>query len=358
MRRLARTVLLAAVVADALLSLASPAAADISSRRVVGGLDQPVAFTFDPDGNIWYVGKSSGEVRVVDRETDDDSLFVDVPGVNSEGERGLLGIALHPRFPAKPFVYVYATRDVSGALKNQVLRYRDDAGSGTDMTVVFSANASDSPYHNGGRIAFGADGKLYIVVGDGHDSSNAQDRGDDRGKILRVAPNGDIPSTNPFDSRVWAYGIRNSFGFGFDPTNGRLWETENGPECNDEINLIRKGGNYGWGPNETCSGSAPQNTNQDGRRRVLPEVVYENTIAVTGIAFCDDCGLGDRNDGAAFHGSANDGHITRLLVNARRNGVQRHSVVLDHGSSTLSVEVGPGGRIYFSDFSGIYVLTR
>jgi glucose/arabinose dehydrogenase len=357
MRRPIRTLVLAGVVVGALLALASPASA-IGQRRVAGGLDAPVAFTFDRSGNIWYVGKSSGEIHVIDGSSHDDTVFADVAGVNSDGERGLLGIALHPRYPDTPFVYVYATRDVHGHLRNQVLRYRDDGGTGADQTVVFSTPASDTPYHNGGHIAFGPDGKLYIVVGEGHHSANAQDRHDERGKILRIEPNGDIPKANPFGNAVFAYGIRNSFGFAFDPRTDRLWETENGPECNDEINLIHKGRNYGWGPHETCNGTAPGDTNQDGPDPVMPKALYRDTIAVTGIAFCRSCGLGARSEGAAFHASANDGHITRLLFNAKRTAIRGRSVVLDHGSSTLSVEVGPRGRIYFSDFSGIYVLTR
>jgi quinoprotein glucose dehydrogenase len=356
MRRLARLATAATIVAY-LLALAFPAAA-VDARRVVGGLDQPVAFTFDRAGRIWYVEKDGGEVRVVDPSTDRDSMFVHVDGVSDQGERGLLGIALHPRYPTKPFVYVFATRTANGALRNQVVRFRDRNGAGVDQTVIFSSRASDSPYHNGGHIAFGPDGNLYVVVGEGHSPALAQDRRDDRGKILRVEPNGDVPRTNPFDNRVWAYGIRNSFGFGFDPETGRLWETENGPSCNDEINLIKRGRNYGWGPNQTCQGSAPRNTNQDGPRPVLPEVLYEEPIAVTGIAFCDGCNLGARSEGAAFHGAANDGRIARLLLTAHRTGVRTRSIVYDHAGSTLSVEAGPGGRLYFSDFDSIFVLTR
>ena len=357
MRSLGRVTIIPAVLIAWLLASALPVNA-IDARRVLGGLEQPIAFTFEPGGRIWYVEKTTGDVRVADPGSGTDALFVTVPGVNGEGERGMLGIALHPDYPDRPFVYVYVTRTANGALRNQVLRYEDDGGDATNRRTIFSSPASDSPYHNGGHIAFGPDGKLYVIVGDGHSPALAQDRGDDRGKILRLDPDGGIPATNPFDSRVWATGIRNSFGFGFDPQTGRLWETENGPECNDEVNLIRRGGNYGWGPSETCSGSAPRNTNQDGPNPILPEVLYGSTIAITGIAFCDGCRLGAQSEGAAFHAAANDGRITRLLLDAERNDVRRRTIVYDHPDATLSVEVRPGGRIYFSDFGGIYVLTR
>src|SRR5581483_516494 len=243
-----RGCLAALSLAATLLTLLAPpapaiAAPRIAARRVAGGLNQPTAFTFGPGDRIWYLEKATGEVRVHDLRTGADRLFFRVPGVNPQGERGMLGIALHPDFPTRPFVYVYATRSVSAGLRNQVLRITDRNGTGASPKVLISVPASSSPYHNGGRILFGSDGMLYVVVGDAHDPANAQDTSDNlRGKILRMTPSGGVPSDNPFPrSPIFAFGIRNSFGFTFDPTTGRLWETENGPECNDELNLIATG---------------------------------------------------------------------------------------------------------------------
>jgi glucose/arabinose dehydrogenase len=342
-----------------LLLGAAPAASAIEARRVAGGLDQPVAFTFGPGRQIWYVEKGTGEIRILDMDTEADRLFATVSGVDDAGERGMLGIALHPQYPDQPYVYVYATREVGGNLRNQILRYEDQGGNGTDQTVIFTGTADATPYHNGGRILFGPDGMLYAIVGDGHDAANAQDRSDnDRGKILRIDPDGEVPATNPFGDRIWAFGIRNSFGFAFDPETGALWETENGPACNDEINRIRRGGNYGWGPSAGCSGASPGNTNRDGPRPIRPKDVYVDPIGITGLAFCDRCGLGGRSNGAAFHGAVNDGRVTRLVLNRRRTGIARRTIVLDHGSATLSFEVGPRRAIYFSDFGGVYRLVR
>jgi aldose sugar dehydrogenase len=253
---------------------------------------------------------------------------------------------------------VYATRDLGGAIRNQILRYRDRDGRGVGRSVIVSM-AVGGTSHNGGRILFGPDGMLYAVVGDAQDAANAQDLSNEkRGKILRIRPDGRIPNDNPFDDRIWAYGIRNSFGFDFDPETGRIWETENGPECNDEVNHIRRGRNYGWGPNETCSGNAPQNTNQDGPNPVLPATLYESTIGITGIAFCDGCGLGPQSEGAAFHGAVKNGQITRLELNQARDGIADRQVVADNGGGTLSFEVGPTGRIFFSTFGGIFKLVE
>lgn len=356
----------ASSLASALLALgaltlvtgAASAAPSVDTVEVAGGLDQPVAFTFGPGRQLWYVEKDTGQIRVIDLASGSDDLFETIGGVDGSGERGMLGIALHPDYPDEPFVYVYVTRTEDGALRNQILRIRDESGSGGAERVLFSSVAGGSPYHNGGRIAFGPDGKLYAVVGDAHDPGNAQDLSEDRGKIIRIKANGEVPGNNPFDDRIWAFGIRNSFGFAFNPADGALWETENGPGCNDEVNLIRKGRNYGWGPNQTCSGSSPANTNQDGPDPVLPELFYENPVGITGIAFCDGCHLGRRSEDAAFFGAVNNGEVTRMILTDSGTGVARRSVVYDHGTSTLSYEVGPGGRIYFSDFGGIYKLVR
>jgi glucose/arabinose dehydrogenase len=336
------------------------AASGIEASRVAGNLDLPAAFTFGPGRTIWYVKKDTGEIRILDPRSGQDTLFYDVRGVSADGERGMLGIALHPRYPNVPFVYVYATRSVRGALRNQILRLTDEGGTGGRRRVIFSSPASSSPYHNGGRILFGPDGMLWAIVGDGHDPSNAQDLSDeDRGKILRMRPSGAVPSTNPQPgSRMYAYGIRNSFGFAFDPETDRLWETDNGPACNDELNLIRKGRNYGWGPSATCEGASPGNTNQDGPTPIRPRLYYRAAIGITGIAFCDGCSLGRGSEGRAFFGAVNTGELTRVTLNDRRNGVSRDRVVYTHGRGILSIEVGPGGSLYFSDFGGIYRLAR
>jgi glucose/arabinose dehydrogenase len=226
------------------------------------------------------------------------------------------------------------------------------------MRVLFSTPASDVPYHNGGRIAFGPDGKLWAIVGDAHDPANAQDLDDDRGKIVRLEPDGDVPRTNPFGNPVFAYGIRNGFGLAFDPVTGDPWVTDNGPACNDEVDRIRRGRNYGWGPSATCDGSSPENTNGDGPDPVLPEWFVEDPIGITGIAFCDGCRLGARSRNAVFVAAVNDGKIRRLILDDDRRTIVRARVVYDHPAGTISLEVGPGGRIYVSTFQGIYRLAR
>jgi glucose/arabinose dehydrogenase len=331
----------------------------IVAQRVVGGLRGPAAFTFLNDGRIVYLERGTGQIHIYNPETKSNSRFFTVLGVNGEGERGALGVAVSPDWPSPRALYVYATRSTSNGLMNQVLKVTRSHGR-AHMRVLVSQPASSSPYHNGGRILFGPDGMLYAIVGDGHDSSNSQDLGGNlRGKILRMTPAGGVPSDNPIaGSRVFAFGIRNSFGFTFDPQTGSLWETENGPECNDEINLVLSGGNFGWGPSENCNGDSPGNTNNSGPSpQRLPKLWFVGTIGITGDTFCDGCGLGTQLEGQLFFGDVNTGVLRRVALNAARDDVSGDAVdVLDSAAGIYSMETAPNGRIYFSDAQAIYRL--
>ena len=215
-------------------------------ETVAGGLTVPWDLAF-VDARTILVTERGGRVRLVRNGRLQDRPVGRV-SVSSAGEGGLLGIALHPQFASQRFAYVYYT--ASG--ENRVSRFP----VGTDLTFgdedVILDDIPSAPFHDGGRIAFGPDGKLYVTTGDAGEPSNAADRGSLAGKILRVEPDGSIPADNPFrGSPVYSYGHRNPQGIAWD-AQGRLFESEHGPTselnlcCNDEINLIRKGGFYGW----------------------------------------------------------------------------------------------------------------
>jgi glucose/arabinose dehydrogenase len=327
---------------------------------VKGGLNGPSAFTFAPNGDIWYLERGTGRVRVLTPSTGQDRVFHRIGHVNGTGERGALGIALHPAWPAKPFVFVYVTRSINGRLRNQLLRLKKVGAHAGGVRILVSIVASSSPYHNGGRLLVGPDHKLYLVVGDAHEAVNAQRlRNNLRGKILRLDPNGTAAPNNPH-GRVWAFGIRNSYGFDFDPRTGRLWETDNGPECNDEINRIVRNGNYAWGPHENCGSlPKPRDTNRDGPSpRRLPKEWFASPIGITGIAFCQRCGLGAAFNGRMLYGCVNDGRIRVSRLNADRTAIVGSPAFVVHSphGAVHSMEVGPNHRIYFSDGSGIYRL--
>jgi glucose/arabinose dehydrogenase len=351
--------ILTAVVSMVAAGLAGPmtgpaVAGGVRAIRVASGLASPVGFTFMPGGRLVYLERNTGWLRFRNLQTDGDVRVHRILNVNTDGERGALGVALHPSWPAQPFVYVYVTRNTADGLRNQVLRIKVEDDDGVAVRRLLSVAAGPASNHNGGRIAFGPDDKLYVVIGDNAQPSNSQDRSANlRGKILRLNPDGSIPATNPFHTRIWAYGIRNSIGFAFDPQGGHLWESENGPECNDEVNRIVKGGNHGWGPNENC----PNTNNSGPTPRILPKHTFVGTVGLTGLAFCDACGLGAGYQGDLLVGAVNDGRIRRFDLNATRSGFDAGPLlVLDRPGTVLSLEVAPNGRIFFSDFEAIYRL--
>jgi glucose/arabinose dehydrogenase len=332
----------------------------IHAVEVLSGLNRPAAFTIDPDGRIIFGERLTGEIRISEGPGLPGHLLFTVPKVvgGKLTTQGLLGLALHPHYPEKAFIYAYVTRRIHGSLKNQIVRITDRQGSGGDLKVIYSARGGVT--NQGGRILFGPDGLLYAVVGEMHRPELSQDLDSMNGKVLRMTPTGRVPRGNPFRrSLVFARGIRNSYGFDFDPVTGLIWETDNGPECNDELNLIRRRGNYGWGPHATCERppSAPRNTNRDGRHPVQPERFYTPTIAPTGLAFCAPCGLGEDRVGDLFFGSFNTGDVREVTLGSRRRGVVSQTVAFHHRRPVLSMETGPRGAIFFSDSQGIFRLS-
>lgn len=209
---------------------------------VATGLFVPWDTAFLPDGDM-LVPERSGALRRIGRNP----AVITVPAVLDTGEGGLMGLALHPAFAQNSLLYLYFTT-AEGGQKNRVARFRLDGNQLLDRKIIID-NIPSAIYHDGGRIAFGPDGMLYITTGDANNPDSAQDLGSLAGKTLRLTPNGQIPADNPFGTAVWSYGHRNGQGLAWD-SRGRLWETEHGRSGAlsgfDELNLIEKGKNYGW----------------------------------------------------------------------------------------------------------------
>ncbi len=356
--RARRALAAGALTVVSLLGVCAPGARAASAVPVSASpLKFPAGFAVTPHGaRILYGERLTGRLRWLDLDTGRATTFFTVPNLAASGEQGLLGIALSRSYPDDRRVWAYVTRDRSGVPQNQLIRIRAD-GSGFRVLRTFPA----AQFHNGGRIAFGPDGRLYAVVGDTTVPARAQSLTSFAGKLLRLNPDGTVPSDNPRPSPVIGYGIRNSFGFAFDPQTGRIWETENGPECNDEINLIARLQlqNFAWGPSETCSSPPPPplNTNQDGPSRLLPKLYFPTPPALTGAAFCTRCGLGA--PGRLFFGSYNTGIIRRAALNPARTAIASTVAYYQHPSPVISLEAPPlGGPIYFSTPSNIFRLSR
>ena len=333
---MARLRLPATIVLTLLLTAPVARAADPRPRPFLEGLAFPTNMAFAPDGTLFFTEKETGNVRVVTP----DGALIDRPfitvAVMPEAERGLLGIALHPDFDEQPWVYLYFSDPVDG--RNRLVRVRADGvvAAGEPETLLEGLSAV-AGYHNGGDLVFGADGTLFVSLGEAHEAERAQDAGDLGGKIIRLTEDGDVPGDGPFgpDSPVWSVGHRNSFGLCLDPVSGELWETENGPDRDDEVNLIEPGGNYGW---PVVTGRA------DDERFVEPLVVFEQPIAITGCAVAD---------GDLWFGSF-DGRLWRLAADARSSGEVEEIATLPTGVTDVST--GPRGELYVATADAIWTV--
>ena len=344
------------VAAFALLTASGSALAASAQPLSESALPFPAAFTATPDGSgILYGERFTGQIRRLDPATGTSTPFFTVPDTVAAPSKGLLGLALHPTYPSNDRVWAFVTRMVSGTAKNQLLRIR---GDGSAFTVLRSFPTGND--HNGGRIMFGPDGKLYVATGENEVPSLAQTLSSAAGKVLRMNPDGTVPSDSPrAGSAIIGYGIRNSFGFAFDPQKGGLWLTDNGPECNDEVHLIPRLQlrNYGWGPSATCSSPplAPANTNQDGPSPVQPKLFFATSLGITGAAFCRLCGLSSYDQ--LFFGDFNTGTIRRARLTPDRLGIASQAPFYDHPDAVISLETPlDGGPIYFSTTTNIFRL--
>jgi len=241
---------------------------------VADGLDFPVTLVCAQDGRIFFNELQTGKIRIIQGGILLSRAFATVL-VSTEGENGLIGLALDPDFEVNGFVYIYHTHP--NPLRNRVVRFTDENNVGTEETVIVD-NLPSATNHVGGNIGFGPDGKLYVSLGDVLNPSNSQSLNNPAGKILRYNRDGSLPGDNPFSgSPIFALGLRNSFDFAFHPVTGVIYATENGPNCDDEINRIVPRGNYGWRPDYPCGDSDP--------RFISPIVRFTESIAPTGIAF-------------------------------------------------------------------------
>jgi glucose/arabinose dehydrogenase len=217
---------------------------------IAADTDVPWGLAFLPDGSALMNERDTHDVVHV-TAAGQKTVAGTVPGVSgTDGEGGLLGLALSPHFDADHWIYIFHTT----ATDNRIVRFRYDNGS-LDLASeqVLLSGIARNKFHNGGRLRFGPDGKLYAGTGDAQNGSNAQNLNSLNGKILRLNPDGSVPADNPFPGKyVFSYGHRNIEGLAFD-SRGRLWEAELGNSIMDELNLVQRGRNYGW---PACEGTA------------------------------------------------------------------------------------------------------
>jgi aldose sugar dehydrogenase len=222
----------------------------LRTQVIASNLHVPWEIVFAPDGRAFFTERT-GNLRVIENGTLVDQPVAAIPAARA-GEGGLLGLALDPNFEQSHYLYLYHTYSDSMGLYNRVTRFTESHDTVSSEKILIDKIPANT-YHDGGRIKFGPDGKLYITTGEAGRPELAQDITYLGGKILRINSDGTIPSDNPFSgSPVYSYGNRNPEGLDWDSRNGNLIETEHGPSgengwhAHDEVNLIIPGKNYGW----------------------------------------------------------------------------------------------------------------
>src|SRR5262245_18120289 len=319
------------------------------------GIASPTGLRFLGPEDFFAIEKDSGKVKRVHDGVVDEVLDL---GVANDNERGLVGIELHPDFDQNGLVYLYhSARSLPGDgagdpptgsttwTDNRLERY---AWNGTSLvldptfqtlSIPVDPSQANGPAHNGGPLRFGPDGELYLATGDLNRDRKEQNNpaataASGTGGIYRLNEDGTLPADNPFAANpdpalrgLFAYGIRNSFGLAFDPVTQRLWDTENGPERMDEINLVEPGSNSGW---RILMGPESQDPEGEDRGDLVdllpqssysdPEFSFKQTIGITALAFLAGSALGPGYDDGVLVGDVNSGHLYLFRLNGTRDG--------------------------------------
>ena len=294
------------------------------------GLRVPWEIAFTPSGRVFLTERDEGTVsELVDGQAREVRRL---DGVVPGGEGGLLGLAVSPGFADDGLLYAYFT----AARDNRVVRFAVDR---PDPAQVILSGIPKAGNHNGGRIAFGPDGMLYIGTGDAGRTDHAQSRRSLGGKILRVRPDGTIPPDNPFpDSPVWSLGHRNVQGLTWDD-RGRMWAAELGPDRDDEINQIVRGGNYGW---PEVTGDA-----RTGEFRPALAVKQPSEAAWSGLSFVSGEAFGDWGDSLVAAG-LRGGRLWRFPITPEGGLGEGEALYTDRYGRLRAVATAPDGSLWFS----------
>ncbi|MFQ5410559.1 MAG: PQQ-dependent sugar dehydrogenase, partial [Anaerolineales bacterium] len=320
------------------------------------GLSFPVAMEFAPDGSLYYAEKNGG-VRVLSPQGELQPNPVYTVPVDGSGERGLLGIALAPDFADSGHIWVYYT--AADALVNRVGRFTVRDGVGADFQDAFEDRIAfeTSTILNGGGLHFGLDGMLYISFGSTNNVLTANEADTPHGKLLRAQPT--IPLTPALDnpdpaSLIYARGFRNMFDFTIHPVTGQVFGTENGGDCDDEVNLIVAGGHYGWRENGLCE----DNNLPADYPYQRPLIYYTPPAGLTGIDFYQGDEFPEWQGDMLYCGW----HSTDLVRVKWNEDFTRiiTADILETGAARCRIDVltGPDGAIYFQDITTIYRLVR
>ncbi len=315
------------------------------------GLENPWGMAFLPDGRI-LITERPGRLRLFAQGELLDAPVQGIPAIWNFGQGGLLDVVLHPDYDENGWIYLaYAAPRGDGG-NTSVSRGRLLGNSFTDIELIFQGEpATGRGQHFGSRIVFDDEGYLFTTIGDRGVMQNAQTLENHNGKVIRLYDDGSVPSDNPFTDvegakpEIWSYGHRNIQGMGIHPDSRILWAHEHGPRGGDEINIIRKGLNYGWP--EVTHGINYDGTiiTEDTARVGMEDPVLHWTpsIAPCGMAFVDS----DRYPewyGNMLVGALAGQHIHRVVIEG--NEVVNTEYLLEGFARFRDIRQGPDGYIY------------
>lgn len=312
---------------------------------ITGGLTLPTDFAFAPDGRI-FVAEKTGAIRIIK----DDDLIASpalLLPVNSANESGVEGIAFDPNFSTEPYVYISYVNADPFELRVSRFTSSGDTLDPQSEVILIKTEKRPSTYHHSGTLRFGTGGKLWISVGDNCNRLNAQDNSIINGKILRINKDGTFPIDNPFVGQVdkhpaiWAYGFRNPFRFNLLP-DGRPIVGDVGEHDWEEVNIIEKGGNYGW---PDAEGNCLQNCSNF----INPAYTYPHpgaSTSITGGFYYTGSQFPSEFQNRYFFGDYALGYIKMLTFDA--NWIVTSEQTLD-GKVGRIVELllGPEGSLYY-----------
>lgn len=324
----------------------------LEPRDYLDGLNLPVSLEFAPDGRLFFVEVSKGQLRVAEGGVlrSEPVATIDVVKAN---EHGLIGMVLHPRFLDNGWVYLYYTSaDRRGRVDvNRVIRLTIRNNVSTEQVTILDKIPPDvKGSHNGGRMRFGPDGRLYVGTGQQGDEPKGEPKLESlEGKMLRLNDDGSAATDNPFPGTpVYAMGLRNPYGFDFHPRTGVMYGVDNGPKGYDEVNMIKPGGNYGW----------PAVIGAPGDARYSDPLWHSGTErhGMSGFMFYRG-DLFPEFAGDAFQCLWNTGTLRRL----RFGGPNMDRIELTEDLTAdcrLDVANGPDGAIYLAGITKIYRIGR
>ena len=329
------------------------------------GIPFPTRMAWAPDGRL-FVAEKTGGIRVIsaDGELQEDRV-IQLPA-NAEGEQGLLGLAIDPDFEANHYIWAFYTytepEKEDGRPVHRVVRFQEADGkaiSEPEVAWEIEDAFAENTILNGGEIGFGPDGMLYVSPGSHNNILSVNDRTAPQGSIHRMTPT--IPAEPAADnpdpnSTAWAFGLRNTYAFTFHPETGVMYATENGPDCDDEINRILPGRDYGWRTDGLCEDN---NLPDDYPDRFEPPLLYFTpTVSPTGIMFY----TGDQFpewQNHMFYCAYNLGRMYFAELQDDGFSVKRAGTVSTGAARcAVAITTGPDGNIYFSDIAGIYRVVR